>query len=172
MHDASDHINREVIKLIQQKEHLQEVFMKAMDELTEAETKMSLARQVLLKALPELSQLHIRLKELEFSLKYDEVFASTPELDLPPEYLKMSLWGKIQYHFGNDDQKQTAPEILSKILEAEPSAIRSDEDVRRKLTINLYTTLNNKYKLSEINREKLNGEFFYSLPRKESVGSN
>ena len=165
--DTSGHIAEEVLKLMKQKDHLYEQFIQMLEGFKEINKGVALMQETIFEILPEFNHLHTRLKELESLTKPDKASNVESDLDLPVEYYGMSLWQKVQYHF-EDNEKQTAPSILAKILEAEPS-INEDEDQRRKTVVNLYATLNSKHKLKEITREKINGEFYYTLEQPEGI---
>ena len=80
----------------------------------------------------------------------------TSKTDLPPEYFTGSLWNKIQFFIG--EKEHTASGLLKRLLEAEPKT--TTEEVR-KLTINLYATLNAKAKNNEVDRRLVAEEFVY-----------
>lgn len=81
-----------------------------------------------------------------------------------PFFSKMSTWKKILTVLEGEEEPLSASTLLTKIAEVDHE-VNENEDYRRKITINLFTTLKNKVKTNEIERKKVNGEFVYSLPQ-------
>lgn len=167
MSEQNHHINQEITKLIQQDELLQRLIDQAQDEHNQGEKIMMSARHTLTRVQQERSNIRYRLLELRYLINSEKPTATNSiqaDIDLPSDYMEYSLWNKIQFFMGAG--WQTASELLAKVLEHEP-AIARNEELKKKLSVNLYSTLHNKFRTFEILREKVSGEFLYSMPGEE-----
>jgi len=171
IHDGEKELNEIADRLVSQHAHLQDSILEVLDEIESVRStfynNLSTIQQKILKISKGNNHFHTELLHLTLLSKPEKSTSVTESdlYDLPAHYADLSLWAKIRFFMNDDDEWQSASELLAKILEAEPRL--KEEQLKRKINLNLYATLNSKHKGNEILREKINGEFVYTLPRKE-----
>lgn len=139
----------------------QQMLAAIQESLAKAQQQLAMTAQEFNDVKHELDDVKAQYKDLVSLSIPGKTLNKIPDLsDLPDFYSTWSLWQKIMYFIKEENKGQTGSEILSKILVAEP-LVAANEELKKKLTVNLFATLNNKYKLREIQREKVGGEFVY-----------
>ena len=161
--------------LLQSNEEFAEAMIKcseAMVKCSEAQMKMTAAVQNLMKAQQLASALinssNKNPRQPAISGGQVPEFSRWLDCELPEEYDK-SIWNKIYFILSTEAEGGgdglRASEIVSIMLVLEPSLGKMEEG-KKKLRLNAYATLNNKFKEHEIQRHAVGGEFIYRLSQK------